>query len=72
MRNVHSAAYRRFIRRLREARRQAGLSQVEVATRLRRPQSFVSKAESGERRIDFVELVGFARIYGKDLEFFAR
>jgi hypothetical protein len=38
---------------------------MEVAGRLGRPQSFVSKCESGERRVDVVELVEFSRLYGK-------
>jgi hypothetical protein len=41
-----------------------------VARSLRRPQSFVSKCESGERRVDVVELQDFARLYGKPLDFF--
>lgn len=67
-----SAAYRLFLRRLREARLAAGLTQEQVAAKLRRPQSFVSKCESGERRVDVVELQGFAQLYKKDLEFFVR
>jgi len=35
-----------------------------------RPQSFVSKAESGERRVDFIELCHLAKIYSKPLSFF--
>ncbi len=65
-----SAAYKLFLTRLREARQAAGLTQAEVALRLRRPQSFVSKCESGERRVDVVELVEFARLYGKKLPYF--
>jgi transcriptional regulator with XRE-family HTH domain len=65
-----SAAYRPFLRRLREARLAAGLTQVDVAAKLRRPQSFVSKCESGERRVDLVELTEFARLYRKELSFF--
>jgi transcriptional regulator with XRE-family HTH domain len=56
--------------RLREARRAAGLTQAEVAGKLRRPQSFVSKCESGERRVDVVELMEFARLYRKGLTSF--
>jgi len=41
---------------LRETRKQAGLRQVELSDRLRKPQSFVSKYEIGERRLDLVEL----------------
>jgi len=62
--------YRSFLERLRGARREAGLTQIEVAHALRRPQSFVSKCESGERRVDVVELQEFARLYCKSLTFF--
>jgi ribosome-binding protein aMBF1 (putative translation factor) len=62
--------YRDFLLKLREARIGADLTQIEVAKRLGRPQSFVSKCESGERRVDVVELREFSRIYGKPLSFF--
>jgi transcriptional regulator with XRE-family HTH domain len=62
--------YRHFLERLKEARREAGLSQIQVAEQLSRPQSFVSKCESGERRVDAVELHEFARIYRKPITFF--
>ncbi len=67
-----SAAYRLFLTRLREARRAAGLTQAEVAVKLRRPQSFVSKCESGERRVDVVELQVFAQLYKRDMTFFVQ
>jgi transcriptional regulator with XRE-family HTH domain len=63
-------AYKRFLARLVQARRDAGLTQVEVATRLRKAHSFLSKCELGERRVDFVELQQLAKIYGKDISFF--
>ena len=66
----YEARYKSFLARLREARRLAGLTQVEVAGRLRKHQSFVSKSESGERRVDFVELLAFAEIYEVDVDFF--
>jgi hypothetical protein len=49
----------------RQASRDPDLAPVDVARELRRPQSFVSKRESGERRVDVVELHDFARRYGK-------
>lgn len=62
--------YRRFLKRLSEARRQAGLTQAEAARRLGKHQSFLSKCESGERRVDFVELLAFADLYGVHIGFF--
>ncbi|HEV8437455.1 MAG TPA: helix-turn-helix transcriptional regulator [Methylomirabilota bacterium] len=59
-----------MLQRLKEARRRAGLTQVEVAAALRKPQSFVSKCESGERRVDVIELDDFAKLYGKAVQFF--
>jgi len=62
--------YRQFLARLRDVRQEAGLTQVQAAVKLRRPQSFISKCESGERRVDVVELQEFANIYGKPIGFF--
>jgi transcriptional regulator with XRE-family HTH domain len=59
-----------MLRALRKARQDAGLTQVEVARALKRPQSFVSNCESGERRIDVIELDEIARLYGKPLSYF--
>ncbi len=63
-RPVHSSQYQDFLRRLRAARVSKGLMQTEVARRLGKPQSYVSKCESGERRVDVVELMAFATVYG--------
>jgi transcriptional regulator with XRE-family HTH domain len=70
MSNVHSSEYQRFLKRLRLARSEAKLTQAEIAKGLKKPQSFVSKAESGERRLDFAEVQRFARLYKKRLEYF--
>ena len=51
---------------LTEGRVAAGLTQVELAARLRRPQSFVSKYEGGERRLDVVEFVEVTQAIGCD------
>lgn len=56
--------------KLREARDTIGLSQDEVATKLRRTQSYVSRCETGNRRLDILELEEFAELYHKPLFFF--
>jgi transcriptional regulator with XRE-family HTH domain len=57
-----SAEYKLFCKLLRDARVKAGLSQEEVAKSLARPQSYVSKYESGERRLDVIEFVRVAKV----------
>jgi transcriptional regulator with XRE-family HTH domain len=47
-----------------QARSDAGLSQVDLAARLNRPQSYVSKYESGERRLDLVEFIEVTEAIG--------
>lgn len=59
-----------MVERLRQARQEAGMTQEAVAEFFGRPQSFVSKVESGDRRIDPVELCHFADLYQKPLIFF--
>lgn len=52
----------KFLRYLRKLRLQAGLRQSDVATALGRPQSYVSKYESGEKTLDVFELVDICRV----------
>lgn len=70
MASVGSARYRQLLQRLRAARLEVRLTQAQVAAALGRPQSFVSKCESGERRVDAVELERFAKLYEKPLAYF--
>jgi ribosome-binding protein aMBF1 (putative translation factor) len=49
-----------------EAREEAGLTQVELGRKLRRPQAFVSKIERGLRRVDVLEFLEIARAVGFD------
>lgn len=70
MSSVHTKQYQAFLRKLRQARIDSGLTQAQVAKALKKPQSFVSKCESGERRVDFTELQGFARLYKRAVGFF--
>lgn len=67
---IYSKRYYTLIKKLREARLEAGLSQQQVAKTLKVNQNFISKIETGVRRIDFVELEQFAKIYKKDISFF--
>ena len=62
--------YREFLVQLRVARLEAGLTQIEVAAKLGKPQSWVSKCECGERRVDIVELERLANLYRRPLSYF--
>ncbi len=64
LRAFHSPRYQTMCRRLKEARRRSGLTQAEAARALGQPQNFVSKCETGERRIDPIELADFMALYG--------
>ena len=65
-RSVFSQPYGQLLRVLVAARHDAGLRQIDLAERLGKPQSFVSKMERGERRLDVVELIVVARAIGVD------
>lgn len=65
--SVFSPAYEQFRARLIQARIDAGLTQMEVATLLKRPQSFVSKYENGERRLDVIEFLEIAQVLQIDV-----
>jgi transcriptional regulator with XRE-family HTH domain len=63
---IHDDRYRALLRLLREHRLAQGTTQTVLAERLHRPQQFVSKYESGERRLDVVEFMDVARALGLD------
>ena len=64
----HTRAYEAFLERLREAREEAGFTQVEVAKRLRTTQKWVSRCETGDRRLDVLEAARFADLYDTTLD----
>ncbi len=66
-RSVFSSAYRRLRDWLVAGRRAQRLTQVQLAEKLGRPQSFVSKYERGERRLDFVEVFEIAEVLRVDV-----
>jgi transcriptional regulator with XRE-family HTH domain len=51
---------------LTDARQKAALTQMDLGERIGKPQSYVSKFESGERRLDVVEFIAVARAIGVD------
>lgn len=53
--SIHSKEYAVFLRHLRQARKNAGMTQMQLAWRLAETQSFVSQCEHGERRLNTVE-----------------
>ena len=58
--------YRQLLVILIEARKGIGLSQADVATKLNKPQQFVSRYELGERRLDVIEYLDIAAVLGLD------
>jgi transcriptional regulator with XRE-family HTH domain len=64
--------YDAILERLISARQEVGLNQREVSEKLGFSHSFLSKCETGERRIDVMELLQLAELYGKSAEFFLK
>ncbi len=68
MPDVRTSDYIEFIALLRKARRRCGLTQIALGTRLGKPQTFVSKVETCERRLDFIEAARWCVALGIRLE----
>jgi transcriptional regulator with XRE-family HTH domain len=66
LKSLRSREHRAVIAVLVTARKAAGLTQVELAKRLRKPQSYVSKYETGERRLDVPEFIRVCRCLKAD------
>ena len=64
MKSIHDQRYIEVIALLRQARERSGYTQGEVAETLGKPQSYVSKVETCERRVDVVELLQLCQIVG--------
>lgn len=64
---IWTKEYAKFIKKLRQSRLDAGLKQIDVAKKLKRPQSYISRVESGEYRLDIIEVKRLAMIYREDL-----
>ena len=70
--SIQTKEYAYFVERLRKARIESGLTQVDVAKKIGRPQSHISNIESGQQRVDVVELQRFAKLYGKQISYFLK
>jgi transcriptional regulator with XRE-family HTH domain len=66
IKSVHSEPYSVFAALLVGARKVAGMRQIELAQKLNKPQSFVSKFECGERRLDVIEFLTITDALGAD------
>lgn len=64
--SLHTPEYEQFRKLLLLAREESGLTQLEVATRLAKPQSFVAKYEGGERRVDVIEYIEICQALNVD------
>lgn len=64
MSSIYSSEYQLVIKNLREIRIKKGITQERLAQALKRPQSFVAKVESGERRLDVIEFAYIAGLLG--------
>ncbi|MFA5355794.1 MAG: helix-turn-helix transcriptional regulator [Candidatus Omnitrophota bacterium] len=69
---IFTESHRQLVKRLVEARKKAKLRQEDAAKKLGRTQSYISKIESGQRRIDTVQLKEFSRVYKKKIDFFLK
>ena len=67
---IYTKQYKTLIERLKTARLHSGLNQIQVAKSLRITQSHVSKIESGQRRLDVIQLKEFAKLYKQDIKYF--
>lgn len=64
LKTIHSERYRYLLAILREARESVGMTQVQLSQKLGKPQSYVSKYENGERRLDVIELLDVCEAVG--------
>jgi len=69
---IYSKDHKYIVEQLKKARQEAGLDQSDVARLLGKTQSYISKIESGQRRIDIITLKEFAKVYKKDINFFLK
>jgi len=70
--SLHSGKYQIFREMIVKIRKDADITQVQLAKELGKPQSYISKIENGERRIDFTEFIEIASILKIDTQQFIK
>jgi len=69
---IRTSEYKQVVERLKQARLDVGLTQKDVSEKIKKPQSYISKVEAGEQRVDIIELKIFADLYKKGLNYFIK
>lgn len=69
---IRTSEYQQVVERLKKARLDVDLTQKEVSEKIKKPQSYISKVEAGEQRLDIIELKIFADVYKKGLNYFIK
>lgn len=69
---IYSNDHKYLVKQLKNARKEIGLDQNKVANLLDKTQSYISKIESGQRRIDVIQLKELAKIYKKPITYFLK
>ncbi|HYV40074.1 MAG TPA: helix-turn-helix transcriptional regulator [Gemmataceae bacterium] len=70
--SIYTPEYAAVLRLLKQAREKAGITQVELAKKIEETQSYVSKVERGDLRLDIVQLRTLCRILGTTLPAFVQ
>ena len=63
MKTIYAKEYKEILKKLKRARKKSRLTQTVIAKKLGKPQSFISKIENGERRLDIIELKNISKLY---------
>ena len=72
IKSIQTKEYAYFVEKLRKARLEARLTQTQAAKKIGRPQSHISNIESGQQRVDIIELKRFSKLYGKAIIYFLK
>lgn len=70
LKSIRTNEYKKLVNKIKQARLNSGLTQKQVAQKIQRPQSYISKVEAGEQRLDVIELKMLVKLYKKDIKLF--